>query len=107
LPKDDAATGVAYLAPIRDKRIVDSYGVLIGLIGVVMGSLLTGYYTLRAQKQAAADQRRRDEETERRTVNGALRAVAAELSVLKADCFDPLDEKLKQVAQQTDPRRYR
>ena len=30
------------------KRGVDLYGALIGLIGVALGSLLTGYYTLHA-----------------------------------------------------------
>jgi len=50
---------------------------------------------LLAQKQAAKDQRQRDEEAERRTVEGTLRAIATELRVLKKDAFDPLGEKLK------------
>jgi hypothetical protein len=52
------------------------------IIGAVIGGLLTGRYALRAQKQAAADQRQRDEEAERRAVEGTLRAIAAELTVL-------------------------
>jgi len=42
------------------------------LIGAVIGGALTGWFTLRAQKQAPADQRQR-EEAERRAVGGVLR----------------------------------
>src|SRR5262249_48832070 len=35
---------------------------------------------------------------ERRTLEGTLRAIAAELKVLKADFFDPLDKELKDRA---------
>jgi hypothetical protein len=70
------------------------------LIGAVIGGALAAWSALRAQKQAAADQRRRDEEAGRRTIEGTLRAIAAELKVLKKDSFDPLDERLKDLAQQ-------
>jgi hypothetical protein len=43
-------------------------------------------------------QRRRDQEAERRAVNGTLQAVATELKVLKADCLDPLEKRLKDLA---------
>jgi len=65
------------------------------IIGALIGGRMTSRSALRAQKQAAADQRQRNEEAERRTVGGALRAIAAELRVLKDDTFDPLEKKLK------------
>jgi hypothetical protein len=71
---------------------------LSALIGAVIGGALTAWSALRAQKQAAADERQRDEETERRTVEGALRAIAAELRVLKTDTLDPLNETLEESA---------
>jgi hypothetical protein len=64
-------------------------------IGAVIGGLLTGRYALRAQKQAAEDQRQRDLDVERRAKNGTLRAILAELRVIKANILDPLDEQLK------------
>jgi|SRR6516165_7947115 hypothetical protein len=65
------------------------------LIGAVIGGVLTAWSAMRAQKQTATDQRRSDEESERRTVHGTLRAVAAELRTLKTDSFDPLDKTLR------------
>jgi hypothetical protein len=68
------------------------------LIGAVIGGLLTGRFALRAQKQAAEDQRRSERESEQRAIEGTLKAIAAELKVLKADSFDPLDKRLKEQA---------
>ena len=66
------------------------------LIGAVIGGLLTGRFALRAQKQAAEDQRQRDQETEQRAVKGTLRAIAAELRVFKSDNCDKLQKILKE-----------
>ena len=64
-------------------------------IGAVIGGLLTGRYALRAQKQAAEDQRQRDLDVERRAKNGTLRAILAELKVIKAYFLDRLDWELE------------
>lgn len=69
------------------------------LIGAVIGGLMAGRYALRAQKQAAADQRQRDVEAEQRAVRGTLQAIATELKVLKVDSFDRLEKTLKERAQ--------
>jgi hypothetical protein len=68
------------------------------LIGAVVGGALSAWSGWRAQRQAATDQRRSDEEAERRTVEGALRAIAAELRVFKTDTLDPLNETLEKRA---------
>jgi hypothetical protein len=65
------------------------------LIGAVIGGIMTGRYALRAQKQAANDQRQRDQETEQRAVKGILQAIAAELEVVKDRDFDGLRESLQ------------
>jgi hypothetical protein len=65
------------------------------VLGAVIGGYMTGRYSLKAQKQAASDQRQRDIETERRTINGTLQAIAAELKVLKTSNFDILEKTLK------------
>ena len=75
------------------------------LIGALIGGLLTGRYALRAQKQAAEDQRQRDQETERRAVNGTLQAIATELKILKSDCLDPLEKRLKELVRQREEAR--
>jgi hypothetical protein len=69
---------------------------LIGLIAVALSSLLMGDHILHAQKQRW--QRQRDEEAERRVVEERSERDSAELRVLKADYFDPLDETLKDRA---------
>src|SRR5260370_34379650 len=63
---------------------------IVSRLGAVMGGWTAGKYSLRAQKQAAEDQRQRDQEEERRAVNGILQAIAAELQVLKCDHFGKL-----------------
>ena len=81
---------------------MDVYGAWIGavaaLLGAIIGGALTGWFTLRAQKQAAKDQRQRDVEAERRAITGTLQAIAAELRVLKTRNFDVLGSTLKDRA---------
>lgn len=68
------------------------------IIGAVIGGLLTGWFSLCAQKQAAKHQRRLALEAERRTVKNLLAAIRAELLVLKAHNLDPIQKTLKQRA---------
>jgi gas vesicle protein len=72
------------------------------LIGAVIGGALTAWSALQAQKQAAKDQRQRDEEAERRKVEGVLRAIATELNVLKVDTLDDLNKTLQDRAKRAD-----
>ena len=67
------------------------------IVGAVVGGLMTGVSALYAQKQAAKDQRQRDQETEERAVKGTLQAIAAELKVFKAYGVDSLGKKLKDL----------
>jgi hypothetical protein len=65
---------------------------IISLLAAMIGGWIAGRYALRAQKQAAEDQRQRDVETERRAINSSLLAIGTELTVLKADFLDRLQE---------------
>jgi hypothetical protein len=58
---------------------------IVSLLAAIIGGWIAAKYALRAQKQAAEDQRRRDVEAEHRTTNSTLQAIATELTVLKAD----------------------
>ena len=62
------------------------------LLAAIVGGWIAGKYALRAQKQAAEDQRQRDVEAERRTINNTLQAIGTELTVLKADFLDRLQQ---------------
>jgi hypothetical protein len=73
-------------------------------LGAVFGGLITGRYALRAQKQAAADQRKRDLEIEARATKGVLRAIDAELRVFKSEIFDPLEIDLNDQARRRSMR---
>ena len=64
-------------------------------LGAVIGGLLTGWFALFAQKQAAKDQRQRDQEAERRAVNGTLRAIKTELETFQNAFVKGMDEVLK------------
>jgi hypothetical protein len=70
----------------------------IGLIGAVIGGVLTGYFALHAEKQAAVDQRKRDLEIEVHATKSVLRAMDAELKVFKSEIFDPLETDLSDQA---------
>lgn len=61
---------------------------IVSLIAAIIGGWIAGKYALRAQEQAAEDQRQRDAEAHRRTTNSTLQAIETELTVLKADCLD-------------------
>jgi hypothetical protein len=76
---------------------------VVSLLAAITGGWIAGKYALRAQKQAAEDQRRRDVEAERRTINSTLQAIATELTVLKADFLD----RLQQVYDARENRRAR
>ena len=65
---------------------------IVSLLAAITGGWIAGKYALRAQKQAAEDQRRRDVEAERWTINSTLQAIATELTVLKADFLDRLQQ---------------
>ena len=54
------------------------------------------------QQMANWAQRRRDQEADRRAVNGALQSIAAELKILKSDCLDPLEKRLSDLATQRE-----
>jgi hypothetical protein len=49
------------------------------IIGALTGGLLTGWFALLAQKQAAKDQRRANDEAQHRSVKNTLRAMKTEL----------------------------
>jgi hypothetical protein len=65
---------------------------IVSLLAAIVGGWIAGKYALRAQKQAAEDQRQRDLEAERRTINSTLQAIGTELTVLKADFLDTLQQ---------------
>ena len=64
----------------------------VSLLAAIVGGWIAGKYALRAQKQAAEHQRQRDVEAERRTTNSALQAIGTELTVLKHDFLDRLQQ---------------
>jgi hypothetical protein len=65
---------------------------IVSLIAAIIGGWIAGKYALRAQEQAAEDQRQRDAEAHRRTTNSTLQAIGTELTVLKADFLDRLQQ---------------
>jgi hypothetical protein len=65
---------------------------IVSLLAAMIGGWIAGKYALRAQKQAAEDQRQRDVEAEHRMINSALQAIGTELTVLKADFLDRLQQ---------------
>ena len=64
----------------------------VSLLAAMIGGWIAGRYAHRAQKQAAEDQRQRDVQAERRTVNSTLQAIGTELTVLKVDLLDRLQQ---------------
>lgn len=65
---------------------------IVSLLAAMIGGWIAGTYALRAQKQAAEHQRWRDLEGERRAVNSILQAIGTELTVLKHDFLDRLQQ---------------
>lgn len=63
-------------------------GILAALVGAVVGGLLTIVASIRAQKQAARDQRIRDREIEREAIRGTLEAIATEIEIFKVKYLD-------------------
>jgi hypothetical protein len=76
---------------------------IVSLLAAIIGGWIAGKYALRAQKQAAEDQRLRDVEAEGRTINSTLQAIGTELTVLKSDFLD----RLQQVCDGGEDRRER
>jgi hypothetical protein len=64
----------------------------VSLLAAMIGGWIAGKYALRAQKQAAEHQRQRDVEAERRAINNTLQAIGTELTVLKDDFLDRLQQ---------------
>jgi hypothetical protein len=73
-------------------------GWIFSFVAAIIGGLIAAWAALRAQKQAAKDQRQRELESERRAVNGTLQAIAAELMVLKTRNFEVLARTLENRA---------
>lgn len=78
---------------------MDPWTAVVSLLAAIIGGWIAGHYAIKAQKQAAKDQRQRDLQTEQRTLNNILRSIAAELSVLKTSNFDELEKKIKQQSE--------
>jgi len=72
----------------------------IGIIGAVVGGLMTLVAAILAQEQSAKDQRKRDLETDYRRIKNLLHAIRAELTVLKTDNLDLLQTKLRERVEQ-------
>ena len=68
--------------------------VVASLLSAWIGGRIAGKYALKAQRQAALDQRERDRETEREALCGTLRAIQAELKSLKSDNLEPFKKRL-------------
>jgi hypothetical protein len=66
------------------------------LFSAWLGGRIAGKHALRAQEQAARDQRERDRQIERQASMGILRAIEAELTVHK-DALEPLLGLLKKT----------
>jgi hypothetical protein len=73
------------------------------VLGAVFGGLMTGWFALRAQKQAAKDQRIRDRDAERETIRGTLGAIATEVEVFKAKYLDAFQIMFKEPDPQAPP----
>jgi hypothetical protein len=71
--------------------LIESKEFWAAIAGALIGGLMTGWFTLRAQKQAAKDQRMRDRETEREAINGTLEAIATEVEVFKVKFLDSFE----------------
>jgi hypothetical protein len=70
------------------------------ILGALVGGLMTVGATVVAQKQAAKDQRQRDQEAEGRVVKNLLQAIRAELTVFKERNVTSLRKTLSERAEQ-------
>jgi hypothetical protein len=66
------------------------------LLAAWIGGRIAGNFALRAQRQAALDQRERDREIEQQALAGTLRAIEAELKVHR-NALDPLSGLLQRT----------
>lgn len=73
--------------------------IIAAAIGAYIGGRMATSAAIKAQQQAAKDQRDRDAEADRRSVHGTLRAIAAELRVLKSQPLDHLTKMLEEREQ--------
>jgi hypothetical protein len=69
------------------------------ILGALIGGLMTGWFTLLAQEQAAKDQRIGDRDTEREAIKGTLQAIATEVEIFKVKFLDAF----KKVFKEPDP----
>jgi hypothetical protein len=96
------ASFLSWLAHSREvwaALIAGVIGVAGAFIGAIIGGRKAGRYALRAQEQAARDQRQYAVEVERRAVKNLLQAIRAELTVLKNRNLDSLQKTLKDRAE--------
>jgi|SRR5271165_3110484 len=68
----------------------------------ITGAVVGGLFVILAQLISNVAQRRSDRETERRVINGTLKAIKAELNVLKTGNFDPLQKELQDRARERE-----
>jgi len=73
------------------------------IAGALIGGSITGWFTLRAQKQAAKDQRIRDRETELEAIKGTLQAIETEVDVFKLKYLDALNVLFKEPNPKAPP----
>ena len=79
----------------------ESWAGFIGaIVGAVVGGSMTIFAAVRTQKQAAKDQRQRDQEAEHRAVKHTLRAIKTELEGFQKAFINGTDERLKNWEEQ-------
>jgi hypothetical protein len=61
----------------------------------MIGALVGGFFAVLAQILTSREQRKRDLQTERRSLRATLQAIYAELEILKTDHFLPLQKQLE------------
>jgi hypothetical protein len=79
---------------INSKEIIGTgiCAIIAAAAGAYIGGRMATRAALRAQEQAAKDQRQRDAEADRRAVDGILRAVSAEMKVFKGHILDNMEK---------------
>ena len=79
----------------QNERQKEPVSGLTGSGSALYGALVGGLFVLLAQLLANWAQRERDRQAERRALTGTLRAIQAEVLVLRADFLMPLWDRLK------------